>query len=891
MPPLLQQSEVTFTRQRVKEILEAVPYKLPIRIKQYAGTSWAPDPQRHDEPIRYTVWTTEHEYNEENTLVVYSMAERRGRAWKLCERYCETLENPSDHIERLDSLFSKVLEFNFRPPEEMDSIIDATCCLLERLPAVPPMLDIASSPSASDIDPDFFLKERPHSWENLSVVRFVDSNVIRVAMLIVMETRKRSYSWSRKIVEYINLAGELFTVASEHTSTSEAESLQLAMLRQFLWASWQRSVLLNLYFALGSEVQSANMSDRDRSMVLGVEMSAALRDALQSDSVQSSSGTKAAYMCSWAFELLRTDRAALAQDFRAFHERYNGLFGHLPPRCMPGAQGLRMKEAPKQCKGTSPASCKRFKGMKIQDQSAHALPCRGGCPRLYWDRSSYESVSGGRAVSIAHSTASRLRYCAASYSTMAVSHVWSHGQGGRPEDPLSEDGGGGTGFNSCLHRRYSSIAASRGCDSYWMDTPCIPQDHQLRSEAIREINTVFAQSRLTLVCDRDIMAIDVGEGEVDADTAALPLHLQESLLCALLVCDWNVRAWTYLESVKGREGIYLLCAGDAVVRLEAVLRSVQARGALSVAALFLTAQHLLPPWVHPNDVGKPKPRMRFRSARSEVMHVEDAAAHLSHRHASRPGDEVVIWSLLTTTNAAREGEGEGAGAGAAGEEGGGGPTDDPLRFWKRRVGTLVPTGFLISSSPRLGYASAENAGFGWAPRRPDRPEGRRRRRWSWSWWWRGQQEQEQFHFAFDGAGSEYAYITEKGLTGKWLTHLFDAHPPCYEVLRQWRRHGRSPQFRMLRSIASRMIPRKYYWGAVLAPPDIERSTSLVPVPYRGRADGTLLAVVASDGNKDGRMLRYPGRSDDASPWHWIGVVEWPKEIPLPELLRLEVLMV
>ena len=192
--------------------------------------------------------------------------------------------------------------------------------------------------------------------------------------------------------------------------------------------------------------------------------------------------------------------------------------------------------------------------MKIQDQSAHALPCRGGCPRLYWDRSSYESVTGGRAVSIAHSTGSKLRYCAASYSTMAVSHVWSHGQGGRPEDPLED--GGGTGFNSCLHRRYSSIAASRGCDSYWMDTPCIPQDHHLRSEAIREINTVFAQSRLTLVCDRLIPIAREGLRRAGIDDADADRYLdvvQERVASRQTGAQWSISSFS-------------ICPGSSIMR-------------------------------------------------------------------------------------------------------------------------------------------------------------------------------------------------------------------------------------------------------------------------------------------------------------------------------------
>lgn len=43
-----------------------------------------------------------------------------------------------------------------------------------------------------------------------------------------------------------------------------------------------------------------------------------------------------------------------------------------------------------------------------------------------------------------------------------------------------------------------------------MDTPCIPAHHVLRNEAISNINGVLEQNKATLVCDRDLMEIDVG---------------------------------------------------------------------------------------------------------------------------------------------------------------------------------------------------------------------------------------------------------------------------------------------------------------------------------------------------------------------------------------------
>jgi hypothetical protein len=166
-------------------------------------------------------------------------------------------------------------------------------------------------------------------------------------------------------------------------------------------------------------------------------------------------------------------------------------------------------------------------GATIKNQSAHAETCMGNCKRLVWDENSYKSIPGdpgfgSRAVCINSTTTTHLRYREASNRTLAVSHVWSHGQGGRPEDTHTDQESGG--LNSCLHNRYTSIARESGCDSYWMDTPCIPEDHALRAESIAKINRVFSDSKMTLVCDRDLQEIDISD---------LTMRLRESILATV----------------------------------------------------------------------------------------------------------------------------------------------------------------------------------------------------------------------------------------------------------------------------------------------------------------------------------------------------------------------
>jgi hypothetical protein len=201
--------------------------------------------------------------------------------------------------------------------------------------------------------------------------------------------------------------------------------------------------------------------------------------------------------------------------------RYGELFGKWPARCRDNNQ---------PCDGKSPKNCQRFVGAIIENQSAHDWICnRNMCTRVFWDEDSYRSIPGipgvgARAVCIRSTDKSNFKYREASNKTLAISHVWSHGQGGRPEHILDNPDPGG--MNSCLHDRYVSLARDFGCDSYWMDTPCIPESHDLRAESISKINSVFYHSRATLICDRDLADIDITN---------MTISLRESILATVCV--------------------------------------------------------------------------------------------------------------------------------------------------------------------------------------------------------------------------------------------------------------------------------------------------------------------------------------------------------------------
>lgn len=114
-----------------------------------------------------------------------------------------------------------------------------------------------------------------------------------------------------------------------------------------------------------------------------------------------------------------------------------------------------------------------------------------------------------------------------------------------------------------------------------MDSPCIPEDHQLRQEAILNINEVFENSKATVVYDRDLTEIDVGAEDIS-------IRVRELILVIAMICDWNLKAWTLLEAFRGRRNIYVLCKGNRAVSLRDTVDIVLRKGRFDIALLLLS---------------------------------------------------------------------------------------------------------------------------------------------------------------------------------------------------------------------------------------------------------------------------------------------------------------
>ena len=744
---------------------------------------------------------------------------------------CKTLfrlaGDAETHVPQIDTLLSSLLEFRVyvrgvQPGSFEDDFARCAYDILERLPFRP--LRLPSAPP--DIDKRYFWGDETSirgspaesigsgTWGSLRVATSLSAAIIQMTLYIVISGPN---AFGHNVQDYPNILAELLETCSDLASqcVSSAEHQQWFIIRAALWSSWQRSVMLYHYanlrdallFRRGLQGNNRLKIDNLRSTKPNPGLS--IHDMSRLYAAQG----KARSMCSWAFELLRTETVCLGADFRTFHQRYSQLWSHASARCKKGSQ--------MPCAGKDPDGCWRFKGMVVKDQSAHNFGCRRPCRKLRWDESSYRSVSGSRAVMIAPARSwtrdTRLRYCSASEGTLVISHVWSHGQGGRPH----------LGVNHCLHRRYVKIAKALGCDSYWWDSACIPDDHILRSEAIQNINSTFSRSKVTLVCDKDLMGIDISN---------LTLEIEETILATILVCDWNLRAWTFLESVRGRQNIHLLCKDDRVIPFLRVVRDIFDQGSIDLVILSFTVPHMFPGRMETSQEGD-----KFL-----YMSREESGQVLSYRPASRKGDDVIIWSLLADDDGC----------------------DSPEKLWQSRArkntGEFVQTGFLMSSAPRL-----QTKGLSWAPSTPYFKPLRE-----------NHSTQVSSFRAFISSETWPGIITDKGLLAAWHVYEFDLTDIVKSNV-----HVSGiidDQIAILTRLCDLHL-RDSRWGALLIPMSnfrtFERGED-TSTKYRGLVHGTLMAVLGS------KSVSKPSQkpAEDRG-WTWKGTFEWDEKVCLPTFVE------
>ncbi|OAP61481.1 hypothetical protein AYL99_03684 [Fonsecaea erecta] len=797
------ESPSTYTRERVSSI-----YQDGLKWKNSSNTVGRP--RLFDAQAIHHHATTELHY-------VFSTAQQRERLKELGLSYFHALQEPRNHVARLDHNIASLISCCYDGILDEDDVVSKACALLSRMPAAPPFPQALAALFRGRTFNWLYFEGIHHShvlgnedtWNRLLVTRWCDTNTMKIALTIVQIYEAKNSITVDLFGQYLNTLAEIsettFSMLRHCNDALEQQSWLLAS--SFLWTCWYRGLMLYLHSALHFHLH------------LGYDVEALyrlnMRQPLPQMGVHWPPLKPSEYLCPWAFELLRSDRASVSQDFRRFHQRFSALHGQKPARCLGGPC--------RPCSGQGPTHCQRFTGLKIVDQSAHDASCNRKCQSLLWDETSYRSVTGARAVSITDSGCGSIRYCQATSRTIAVSHVWAHGAGGRPH----------TGFNDCLHQRLVRIAQDNNCDSYWMDTPCIPEDHQLRAEAIGYINEVFNTSSITLVWDRDLMSIDVSGPSIET---------QEAILCTLLVCDWALRSWTLLESMRARHNIHLLCKDNKTIALRDCLLNVHHAGAIDIATLLLTSQQLLPTMKYDGE----SPDEEFLMQMEGYIPVEEALQLLGRRHASRPGDSVVILSLLIDDK----------------------PVYTAEAFWKSRIGRSLNTGVLFSSQPRL-----RSKGFQWAPSQPELPLADVSDMFS---------AHSQEHL-FDGFRTLPAQITPDGLDGRFATFEIpeiEQEPPGAEnaltaLMKRlpWPGHQRRLTSSQPRILRDHFALGKYRHSMLLLPVHYNSSRSAVFHAYRGRANGVLFGVVGSN-------------DEDRRTWQWLGTFEWQSnDPPLPKVRK------
>jgi hypothetical protein len=291
--------------------------------------------------------------------------------------------------------------------------------------------------------------------------------------------------------------------------------------------------------------------------------------------------------------------------------------------------------------------------------------------------------------------------------------------------------------------------------------------------------------------------------------------LEESILATLLVSDWNVRAWMFLEAMRGRDNVHILCKNNTIISVRDIVTKVLRHGQIDLVILVLTSHHILRSQPGYMIEGLATPYMLHGYSSNDGM-IEDGMCHLNHRHASRPGDDLVIWSLLCGVKV----------------------YDSPEEFWRARIGEILPTGFLLNSTPRIQNCP----GFGWAQCQPTLPI--------------AAAGGSKLYAASYGTDSVVGGITDHGFEAQWMVFYVDATlrkvPPGI-----WARlHPDLKNRSNFRELAIRCLAH-FQVIAVLQP--IHNETSDSPALYRSDAKQPLYALVASNG--EGK-------------WEWQTVFEW-----------------
>jgi len=84
------------------------------------------------------------------------------------------------------------------------------------------------------------------------------------------------------------------------------------------------------------------------------------------------------------------------------------------------------------------------------------------------------------------------------------------------------------------------------------------------------------------------MSIDI------ANIESHGVEMHERIIAAVLVCDWNVRALTFLESMKGRKNVRILCKNDMTLSVRDSITRVYPKGRIGMGIFCYLLSNFLP---------------------------------------------------------------------------------------------------------------------------------------------------------------------------------------------------------------------------------------------------------------------------------------------------------
>jgi hypothetical protein len=150
-----------------------------------------------------------------------------------------------------------LLQCQYSGDLDEDVVISQTCALLSRLPATPHLPRGLSANIHPRPLPQVYFHENQganmildrNTWHKLLIIKWFDTNTIRLALTMVEINLKAEHSLSNTFKSYTHTVAEILEASFDLLPPcKEAADLQLWVLAQsFLWTCWYRSLML--YFS------------------------------------------------------------------------------------------------------------------------------------------------------------------------------------------------------------------------------------------------------------------------------------------------------------------------------------------------------------------------------------------------------------------------------------------------------------------------------------------------------------------------------------------------------------------------------------------------------------------------------------------------------------------